>query len=72
MNLKLHFVFNIVPSSQICTGPIWIKNLEEFSNMGGGICERCISVGGSFAEDENSHFYLVSDNVDALVWKKRG
>lgn len=40
--------------------------------MGGGICERCISVGGSFAEDENSHFYLVSDNVDALVWKKRG
>lgn len=40
--------------------------------MGGGICEGYISVGGSFAEDENSHFYLVSDNVDAIVWKNRG
>lgn len=72
MNLKLHFVFDTVRSLQICTGPIWITNLEESSNMGGGISERCISVGGSFAEDENSHFYLVSDNVDAIVWKKRG
>lgn len=72
MNLKLHFIFNTVRSSQICTGPNCITNLEKSSNMGGGICDRCISVGGSFAEDENSHFYLVSDNVDAIVWRKRG